>query len=165
MCFMKKMIIGTLTLATLLFVLWYLLPHQTYLTFSSQRTDEVFLQEPIEPGDEVEVSWVHSIEQTPWIETFRINEKNELVKTEARFKSYGAGAPEETDGTFMVEDGYMIITDLHEIFEAYRWFHSYNVDYTISINDATTIETTALPDQTLLEMKVEREVPFVPSFF
>ncbi|SDI47596.1 DUF1850 domain-containing protein [Natribacillus halophilus] len=165
MFFMKKIIIGTLTLVILIFAFWYFLPQQTYLTFSSQRTDEVVLQKPVEAGDEVEIGWIHSVEHTPWIETFRINEEDHLILTETRFKSYGAGTPEDTDGTLRVEDGFMIITDLHETFEAYHWFHSYNVDYTISINDRTTIETTALPDQTPMEMKVEREVPFVSSFF
>ncbi|QDI91734.1 DUF1850 domain-containing protein [Salicibibacter halophilus] len=165
--YMKKVLLGLLAFAIFIVIFLYYFPQQTYLTFSSQRSDEVFLQEPVETGDEVEVSWIHSIEQTPWIETFQINEEAQLVLSETRFKSYGAGTPEDTDGTLTVEDGFMIISDLHEPFEAYNWFHSYDVDYTVTINDRTTIESTALPDQTPIEMKVqrEREVPFVSSIF
>ncbi|QQK78016.1 DUF1850 domain-containing protein [Salicibibacter cibarius] len=162
---MKKMMIVSLALALFIFVFLYYFPQQTYLTFSSQRSDEVFLQKPVEIGDEVEVSWIHSLEHTPWIETFRIDEEDQLILSETRFKSYGAGTPEDTDGTLTVEDGFMIISDLHEPFEAYNWFHSYDVDYTITINDRTTIESTALPNQTPMKMKVTREVPLLSSFF
>ncbi|WP_160112505.1 DUF1850 domain-containing protein [Salicibibacter kimchii] len=106
----------------------------------------------------MDVSWTHSVEHTPWVETLRISEDGDLIMVETQFQSYGAGAPENTSGTVSIEDGFIVISGINEVYETYNWFHSHHADFTITVGDETTIEPTDLPDQTAIEMKVERSL-------
>jgi len=66
----------------------------------------------VKPADIVNItySWIHSVEGTPIIETYRII-NNTLVLVEARAQSFGAGHPysgEEVGGDFRFEEGYLV---------------------------------------------------------
>ncbi|QKY70178.1 DUF1850 domain-containing protein [Lentibacillus sp. CBA3610] len=160
---MKNKVLLAIVIIGALFVIWYFFPKQTYLIFASPRSDEVYLHEQVETGDEIEIAWTHSVEHTPWIERFRVDEKGRLTLIETRFQSYGAGTPENTNGTLTVENGFIVITDLNETYETYNWIHSHDADYTVTIDHHKEIETTALPDQTPIEIKVKR-LRFPPIF-
>src|SRR5699024_4020562 len=47
--------------------------------------------------DQVTIGWRHSVELTPWKETYHITDTNELSFESTMYKSYGAGTP-DTDG-------------------------------------------------------------------
>ncbi|MFD0954539.1 DUF1850 domain-containing protein [Virgibacillus natechei] len=155
--------LGIAIIGIILFI-WCFFPRQAYLTFSFPLSEEVYFQEHVEAGDEVEITWTHSVEHTPWMERLRVDEDGHLIMIETRFQSYGAGTPENTNGTLTVENGFIVITDLNEKHEAYNWFHSHDADFTVTIDNDKEIETTALPDQTPIEMKVER-LRFPAIFF
>ncbi|MGH2374721.1 MAG: DUF1850 domain-containing protein [bacterium] len=58
------------------------------------RTDRVLWRRAVEPGERVELRYIHSVERTPVIEEFRA-ERHGLRLVAMRFYSQGAGLPTE----------------------------------------------------------------------
>lgn len=56
-------------------------------------------------GDFFELSWIHSVEKEEWIETYK-RKDNQLLLTETRFKTFGAGVPSQSNHV-SIENGYV----------------------------------------------------------
>lgn len=68
----------------------------------------------IEPNTIIVYKWIHSVEKTPIIEVYKATPEG-LILIQAKSQSFGAGHPysaEEFNGTFHVEDGYLVY-DIH----------------------------------------------------
>jgi len=64
----------------------------------------------IQPNTILEYRWIHSVEKTPIIEVYNVT-PNGLILIQAKSQSFGAGHPysaEEFNGTFHVENGYLV---------------------------------------------------------
>jgi hypothetical protein len=118
-----------------------------------QRTDNVLMTIPdIEPGDKVTVKWIHSVEKTPWEETYELQEDGTLRLIEAIFYSFGAGVPHEK-GSMSVEEGKVVSRDMEEeTIEAFRWIHSHDANFEVYINDELSIAAEELPHHEALEL-------------
>lgn len=128
------------------------------LVIKEQRTDVEYLNVDIARGDKIEVHWIHSVELTPWIEVYEVSEQMELILIQTRFQSFGAGTPDSQKGTVTIEDGYVIINDLKEHIERFRWIHSHNANYELTLNGVKIIETTQLPHHSLIEFFIDQKV-------
>jgi hypothetical protein len=88
------------------FLLWPLFP---VLEIVDGRGGDVAFCARVQPGEEVVLSFVHSVNRRPVYDTLRV-EADHLVIVRSRFDTFGAGMPEAStqDGTLTVaEDGWL----------------------------------------------------------
>lgn len=119
-----------------------------------QRTGEVLAGAAVAPGTLVHLSWIHSIERSPWEETFRC-ESTGFTLVETRFEAFGAGMPYDAgEGRLTVEDGRVVIRDLARPFPVIRWIHSRRTRHQVSLGEDRTpfIPSEQLPDREPVEL-------------
>jgi hypothetical protein len=68
----------------------------------------------IKPGDEFTVKWIHSVELTPWEETFKIAKDYEIILDRTRFQQFGAGVPDNAGTKTEIKDGYITFSGIDQ---------------------------------------------------
>lgn len=129
------------------------------LVIKEQRKNVEYLNVEVESGDKIEVSWIHSVELTPWIEVYEVSDQRgqmELKLIETRFQSFGAGTPDSLVGTVTIEDGYIVINELEEYIERFKWIHSHDAQYELKLNGIMIMETKQLPHHIPIEFFIEK---------
>lgn len=127
---------------------------QYELIIKDQETNEEYLKIEVDVGDRLELTWIHSVELTPWSEVLEVVDGRQLKLVETRFQSFGAGVPYETEGNVLVQDGYTIMTDLHQMFTSYRWIHSHQAQFTLTRNGENIFLPKDLPHHHRIEMLI-----------
>jgi hypothetical protein len=106
---------------------------------------------PILPTTRFTVEWIHSVELTPWRETYLANWPEGITLTETAFRSYGAGVPADTGKQTKVVDGWIVASGLSESRENVIYLIS-KPDYKLMIEDRIIPLTQLLPRYTSMEM-------------
>ncbi|QHT47727.1 DUF1850 domain-containing protein [Bacillus sp. SB49] len=73
------------------------------LTVSSESMEECFF---IKDGTELSIRWTHSVENEDWEETF-LMEQDKIRLINTRFKTFGAGVPNDIGTETYVKDGWV----------------------------------------------------------
>ena len=123
-----------------------------------EEPDRVYLIQEVRPGDQIQISWTHSIEKSTWMDTLIVSEDAQLYLEETRFQSFGAGMPFTTEGQVMLKDGYVIMSQLHRPMPSYRWVHSPLVGHTVRLNGQVILHPEAIPHNRLAELSI-RHIP------
>lgn len=76
----------------------------------------------VEEDARIRLSWIHSVERTPWVEQYRIR-GTKLILTEARVKSFGAGVDVEAPES-KVEGGWVVMRKMDREFDALHFIYS-----------------------------------------
>jgi hypothetical protein len=118
------------------------------------ETGSVLEEFPAETNDEVALSWVHSVEQTPWTDVFTITENCRLLLTETRFQSFGAGVEHQYED-ISHEDGTYTARGLNECHDSVNWIHSHDAEHTVTINRVEEVDTASLPHHEPLRITIE----------
>lgn len=114
--------------------------------------DRVYRSVPIDGDDEVAMTWMHSVDKTPWWEYYRAV-GDELVLGCTELSLMGAGTPFEAPQTEL--DGDMVrLCGLDEHFAAVRWIHSHRVHHRIYFNGELLLPTRAIGHHVHAEMIV-----------
>jgi hypothetical protein len=92
-------------------LLWLFGLQSYYLQLYLIREDQVYWEHEVQPGETFQHEYVHSVEKTPVIEKYIIDEDYSIVAVETRTKSFGAGLPFYSEEQVEREDGYYIIRD------------------------------------------------------
>lgn len=143
------------TVATLFLLLAW--PNeQLTLIISDQETGEEYKRTTIHAEDAFTVQWVHSVEKTLWQETLTVNKEGEIVLTETRFRSFGAGVPNEKNGSVYFEGGFLVMMDLAEVKDDYQWIHSHHAAFTILKNGEPFLRTNDIPHHHKAEIIVKK---------
>src|SRR5690625_1592825 len=151
--FHKRIVFVVVTLL-LFFLSWP--EEQMVLIISDQETGKEYKRTAIHADDKFTVQWVHSIEKTHWQETLTVNEDGEIVLTETRFRSFGAGVPNEKNGSVYFEGGFLVMTDLKEVKDDYQWIHSHDAAFTILKNGEPFLRTNDIPHHHKEEIIVKK---------
>ncbi|WP_236784662.1 DUF1850 domain-containing protein [Alteribacter salitolerans] len=125
-----------------------------YLVISDQENDQIFVEEQITEGQQITLSWIHSVEKTPWSEIYDVTEKGQLVLTETEFESFGAGV-DFSGGTMTVEDGKVVVKDIDQPVESITWIHSQNAEHTVRIGETIKAGPEYLPHHHAIELVIE----------
>lgn len=104
----RRWVLGLLALGAGLagFLVWPLLP---VVEVSDGRTGRIVYCERVQPGEQLAISFVHSVNRRPVYDTLRA-ERDHLVIVKSRFDAFGAGMPEAStsEGTLVVApDGWL----------------------------------------------------------
>lgn len=62
-------------------------------------------------GDHFSIRWIHSVEEEEWEEFFRIHEGN-IYLDSTRFKTFGAGVPNNVGSDSYLEDGWLYMIEI-----------------------------------------------------
>lgn len=108
-----------------------------------------------------ELSWIHSIEKEEWAERYIIN-KDAFNLIESRFKTFGAGVP--NDGNIIKnEDGFIAFkTDME--FKSINWIISNNVKSTLKFQNKTFEVYKYFKDYSELVFSIEKKTPLLIYF-
>lgn len=128
------------------------------LLICDQNDDKEYVRQDVHVGDQLEVSWIHSVELTPWIEVLEVSDDQTLILTETRFQSFGAGVPHDSEGEVQVIDGFTVMTGLERSFEQYRWIHSQEAKLTVQLNGEPLLLPEDVPHHHRVVMYLEKEV-------
>jgi hypothetical protein len=156
---MGKLLLATMTVIlgslALAFSLFQVPQENIKLVFQHARTGEVFLEFPVKVGDEVTLSWIHSVEKTPWNETYQVNDDYQLLLKRTSFKSYGAGVPHQK-GESRTENGLIIYDKINELFDELSWIHSHNTKHHLIMNDEMIVSFEELPHHEPIKLSIEK---------
>jgi hypothetical protein len=131
---MRKRILGASAL--LLFILLAIVPFNTIVL--SYQNKNIFV-EPVFNQKEVSIRWTHSVEKEDWEEFFHIKD-NTINLTSTRFKTFGAGVPDNAGEDTYIKDGWVYMTHIHQpIGDTLRFQTGKNTNHRISLNERTLV--------------------------
>lgn len=81
------------------------------------------------------VGWYHSVELTPWEETFKVTKDGKLAFESTVYKTYGAGTPDVEGNVEILDDGFVRVTGISRIISFYALFYMPNSHYYLRINN------------------------------
>lgn len=84
--------------------------------------------------DELTVGWRHSVEKTPWRETYRVREDGQLSLAFTEYKAYGAGTPEGEGKTELLSDGVIRVTGIERTVPKYSLFYIPISQYSLEVD-------------------------------
>lgn len=123
------------------------------LVVQHQENHEIYKEvQHLKAGDTFSLTWVHSVEHTPWRETYQLTDDGELELIETAFQSFGAGVPYQK-GEMTVENGEVIIRNLNERIDALRWIHSHHVGFELIVDGEPAFQTEDLPHFEKVEIR------------
>ncbi len=96
----------------------------------------VIHEEQVNPGDRLKITWIHSLEHSPWVETFLITDDQSLEMVEVRFKTFGAGMPYDLKDV-SVEDHTFVYAVTDKVFTEYEFMCSKEALESITLNGET----------------------------
>ncbi|WP_084405843.1 DUF1850 domain-containing protein [Alteribacter aurantiacus] len=127
---------------------------QLYMVIQDQDNDSIYVEEQVTEGDRITLSWIHSVEKTPWSEVYEVTHEGGLMLTEAIFESFGAGV-DHANGTMTVEDGKVVVKDIDEPVEKITWIHSQQAEHTVHLRDKESTGPNDLPHHQAIEIVIE----------
>src|SRR5699024_937840 len=67
--------------------------------------------------------WRHSVELTPWKETYRITQDGDFSFESTTYQSYGAGTPDTDGNVEFLSDGFIRVTGIERTISHYSLFY------------------------------------------
>ena len=129
---------------------------QRYLVISDYKTQAVYAQHKIKPGDRLFFGWVHSLEKIPWHEYYHVSDKDTLVLETISFPAFGAGIPANRGKKVRTEGGLIYMEEINEEFQQFDWLNSHFATRDIKINGELWLTGKDLPEHERLIMKIKR---------
>ena len=74
-------------------------------------------------ADRVKIGWRHSVELTPWEETYDVTEDRWLSLSSTLYQAYGAGTPDTEGDVEFLSDGYIRVTGIDRVMPALSLFY------------------------------------------
>jgi len=101
------------------------------------------------------VRWRHSVELTPWEETYQVLDNGSFSLESTSYKSYGAGTP-DTEGTAdMRSDGFIHVTGIERVIPYYSLLYSPISEYTIELSGKKYPLSNFVPDYEIVQFHYE----------
>lgn len=95
----------------LLAALVYLGVKQPYLFIATEAG--IYRVIPVKTDAKFSLSFTHSVQLTPVIENFRVDDSNMIILESTEYQSFGVGLPFlASDGNFHAEEGYFVVSDM-----------------------------------------------------
>lgn len=133
-------------------------PPALLLNIAHGRTGQTLQTHRVLENDTIRLSWIHSVELTPWEEDYEIRGDTSLLLKRTRFKSYGAGVP-EYGGRHRLDKGWIVRDGIDRRLPALNWIHSRTARFQIHLNGRLLVEPEALPHHEPIKLFIEKERP------
>jgi len=141
--------------AVLILTAWWAFyaPH-TYFQLYDRRNEEVVLEVPAEPGDQLCLEIEHSFEHIPWYEYYTVTDDLAFNLDAIAVAGYGAGIPAEMDVPTHIEDGLVWMEDINSRFEEFKWLTSSTYMKVLTLNGEEIFDFRSLPDASLIRGEI-----------
>lgn len=150
----RRLLQVALSLLPLVFVAAWLLVPVWYVEVWNRDTGATYFARHVKEGDPVRLSWVHSIEHTPWVEMYRVTD-GQLALKETRVKSFGAGvdqiAPEAVS-----DNGWVILRGTGRVFPELHLIYSRKVAYDLRIDGREVELEERIPHHAAIRVEVKQ---------
>ncbi len=103
---MKKHKLFIIIIAIILIIL--LIPIQVLIVEDEYQEKSMYV---IHKGNEFSLRWIHSVEKEEWEEFFVIKD-GEIYLDATRFKTFGAGVPNQVGNATYLKDGWVYMVDI-----------------------------------------------------
>ena len=123
-----RMIIGILVLTAIAFL-------PVTRGFLIEQEDQERLKWIPTSSDTLIVGWRHSVERTPWYETYRVEKDHSLRLESSTYQSYGAGTPDREGKAELLEDGYVRVTEIERHIPYYTLLYAPISEYYVAVDD------------------------------
>ncbi|MDR6224381.1 DUF1850 domain-containing protein [Desmospora profundinema] len=125
---------------------WLWWPLDT-LQVTDAETAEVYFRLPAREGETIRLSWIHSVERTPWVEEYEMVDGRFSLR-EVRVQSFGAGVDVEASEVINRE-GWVVMRGIDRSDPVLSFWYSPRVRYQLEV-DGHSLE---------LEQRVEHNRP------
>ncbi|PHS35822.1 MAG: hypothetical protein COA82_03250 [Alkaliphilus sp.] len=126
-----------LTIILLILLLSLFIVKIDTLLLINVNSDEIIAFFKVSPEDTFSMQWIHSVELEPWTEFFSIDKELNVVLDATKFKAFGAGVPHSAGKKTVVEDGFIIFSEINKTIPYIVYGISYTAMHTFSFNDST----------------------------
>ncbi|MEW9500252.1 DUF1850 domain-containing protein [Jeotgalibacillus marinus] len=109
------------------------------------------------PNDKKQISigWRHSVELTPWEETYHVLNSGEFVLESTTFKSYGAGTPDMDGVVEVLSNGYIRLTEIERTIPYYSLFYLPISHYYIEVSGKKYSLSDFVPENQIVQIHYE----------
>ena len=148
-------IFAALSIAGILVLLFY--PGNIVLKVTAARSGRVVFCAPVTDGEEILLSFIHSVNKRPVYETLRVA-GNHLLIVKSRYDSFGAGMPEAStqEGSLRVgRDGWLEWTVNREVPEI-KFFVGWVANHTLRLKGRETNLADIVEPGTSLSIRAQK---------
>lgn len=150
----RRLLLVALSVLPLGFVTVWLLVPVWYVEVWDRDSEATYFVRQVEEGDFVRLSWVHSIEHTPWVEMYRVS-NGMLLLEGTRIKSFGAGV-DQIAPEVATENGWVTLRGTGRIFPALHFIYSREVDYDLRIGGRKVELEERVPHHAAIRVEVKQ---------
>jgi hypothetical protein len=126
------------------------------LRITDQSSGREYFSAPVKAMDVLTYGWIHSLENMPWTEEFIILDNNSLLLEKITVPAFGAGIPHNKGRVTRIENGFIVMDEIHEEFERIDWIHSQSALEFIMLNGEKMLLGEDLPHHATLTLKIEK---------
>ncbi len=131
-------------------------PPAYYLSIYEARTNNLIEQILVEPGDKMELSYVHSADGTPVDASFEIDEEG-LRLIEEKYSWYGSGLESGSGYDFSFQGEEVTVSGYNRFFDQLSLRVARTVPQDIYVRDEVISINNLAPGGTLLVIRVEKK--------
>ncbi len=154
----RCVIVITLILAATGLFVWWRQANQTVLRVRDFKTQQIYNEVPVSPGDHLFFGWMHSLEHIPWNEEFHITKAHTLMLDEISFPAFGAGIPENKGKrTWVDKTGMIHMAEIGQDFPYLDWINSHYATREIKVNETVVTTGKQLPEHRRLLLRIEKK--------
>ena len=125
---------------------WAFLVPRTMFQLYDRENEQVVLEVPAKPGDQLRLEIEHSFEHIPWYEYYTITDEGDFNLDAIAVAGYGAGIPAEMDVPTHIEDGLVWMEEINSVFEQFTWTTSATYMKGLELNGVEIFDFRTLPD-------------------
>lgn len=125
-----------------------------FITIANSRTGAGYGLRKVRPGMTIQLSWIHSMEKTPWMERYQVRGRR-FTLLEAKVKSFGAGVDQDAPQV-VTAGGWVRLSGTNRTFETLRFIHSPDIGRQVMIGGTQFRLDERVPTDAPVEIRVGR---------
>ncbi|PRX42528.1 hypothetical protein CLV97_10116 [Planifilum fimeticola] len=141
------------SILSILVVVWLFLPVR-FLEIVDEQSGRRYGLFRVEEDARIRLSWIHSVERTPWVEQYRIR-GTKLILTEVRVKSFGAGVDVEAPES-KVEGGWVVMRKMDREFDALHFIYSRRAGHRLHLGNRDLDLKSRVPHHASVEVRIRK---------
>lgn len=134
-------------------VVWLFLPVR-FLEIIDEQSGRRYGLFWVKEDAQIRLSWIHSVERTPWVEQYRIR-GTKLILTEVRVKSFGAGVDVEAPES-KVEGGWVVMRKMDREFDVLHFVYSRRAGHQLHLGDRDLDLKSRVPHHAPVEVRIRK---------
>lgn len=106
--------------------------------------------------DQLTIGWRHSVELTPWQETYRVLDNDELSFESSTYQSYGAGTPDTEGDVEFLSNGFIRVTGIERTMPYFSLYYVPISNYYLENDSEKYPMSEFVPDDTKVQIHYKK---------